>query len=582
MAEVELWLRSDVFFYGVIYAHTKLTVSYLKKVITYAKAKHGYPFLSWPIWKHMAVNKMLMTEELAWTYFQLYFTLKNQTVEERIKFAEMRQQLLESKQPISYKQQMQVPTLEFVLFLFLQQANKVSLRKSLLGEEWPGTSPRLLESSGHSTRSDSSSSMTDENKHLHFFTSNFSKLVDLLCDESKHNVNGTIAPEIIKVIGLVVQGRVAQKNTVYSLLEIAMHPKVQSISGYMPLKSCFSFHKFENWLVSCLTENPYGLQSCLNFGKQLNWNVLSTSHDLQRKKSKVVTNALTAPSGQKLFLFSQCSSQTIARQTSLLNGAFIKIFRCHSSYIYLLSPLKLVNIENCTNLCVVLGPISIGVKLHNCQNVTLIAPCQSLIVSLCSKITLHVTTPTQPIILCEQNVSKIDLFVEFAPYNTFYDDLENHLAMVGLAVSPNTDQWNNPLCIDSRNGLSGQRLNDFQRFPMNNEHVKTQKDANSFQIMDPKDFYIFAIPFKTCAGQEKRNGKYCTTEEIPGGLPKEYSEAVTAKQRATERWRQAVKKSNMTKEDRLLFQKLVEEKFKDWVGETNNQKQLDDLGQKKT
>ena len=30
-----------------------------------------------------------------------------------------------------------------------------------------------------------------------------------------------------------------------------------------------------------------------------------------------------------------------------------------------------------------------------------------------------------------------------------------------------------------------------------------------------------------------------------------------------------------------FFRKLVEEKFKDWVMETNNQRQLDDLGQKK-
>lgn len=36
--------------------------------------------------------------------------------------------------------QLSVDTLQFLLFLFIQQLNRVSLRTSLIGEEWP--SPR--------------------------------------------------------------------------------------------------------------------------------------------------------------------------------------------------------------------------------------------------------------------------------------------------------------------------------------------------------------------------------------------------------------------------------------------------------
>lgn len=580
MAEVELWLHPDIFLYGVIHAHPKLTISYLKKVLTYAKAKEdGFPDLSWSIWKHMAVNKMLMTEDLAWTYFQLYFTLKNKTVKEQIDFAELRQQLLESKHFVSYKQKMKIPTAEFVLFLFLQQANKVSLRKSLLGEEWPGTSPRLSDSS----RSDTSPIITDEHKHIQFFGSNFAKLIDLLFDKSKQNGNHTISCKMVQILGSVVLGKFTHEKTILSLLDLATHPKIQSISGYEPSKKYFSFHKFENWLLSCLTENPFGLSYCLNFGKRLNWTSEPSTLDLQRNKAKILTNALLAPLDQKLFVFTQCSNQTIARQTNLLDGSRVKIHRCHSSYLYLLSPLKLVSVENCSNTLIVLGPVSTGVKLHNCQNLILICPCQSVIVSSCSNITLHITTPTQPIIISEHNVSSSDVSVVLAPFNTFYGDLENHLALVGLAVSPNTDEWNNPVCIGNRTDVSSYRSGDSQRFPLNNDMVsaKTAFESKRIRLMDPKDFYIFSIPFKTFAVENKKSGKVCATEEIPGGLPKDYAEAVTAKQRATERWRQAVKKSNMTKEDRLQFQKLVEEKFKDWVSDTNNQRQLDDLGHKK-
>ncbi|PIO23270.1 hypothetical protein AB205_0136540 [Aquarana catesbeiana] len=40
----------------------------------------------------------------------------------------------------SFSPQLSVDTLTFLLFLYIQQINKVSLRTSLIGEEWP--SPR--------------------------------------------------------------------------------------------------------------------------------------------------------------------------------------------------------------------------------------------------------------------------------------------------------------------------------------------------------------------------------------------------------------------------------------------------------
>lgn len=41
---------------------------------------------------------------------------------------------------IYFLEQLSVDTLQFLLFLYIQQLNKVSLRTSLIGEEWP--SPR--------------------------------------------------------------------------------------------------------------------------------------------------------------------------------------------------------------------------------------------------------------------------------------------------------------------------------------------------------------------------------------------------------------------------------------------------------
>ena len=589
MSEVELWLHPDILYYGIICAHPKLTVPYLKKVVSYAKAKGkdgGFPELSWTIWKHMAVNKMLMEETLAWTYFQIFFNLKNKSVKERLEFAELCQQLSETGSLASYQQHMKVPTLEFVLFLFMQQANKVSLRKSLLGEEWPGASPRL-ESPSHSSRSEATVNIVDERKHTQFIISHFSQIIEILSEgyKIKDSPNREyVASEVIKVLGYIIHGRIVMQNTVCTLYDIAIRHRIQSNSGYMRQAGCFSLHLFEQWLTKKLGENPFGLANCITSGTRLNWaDAPSSRKENQIKKARIATNCLSAPTDNKLIFFSQCTNQTVARQTVLLNNSCVKIHRCHSAYFYLLSPLKCVSIEKCNNTWVVLGPVSTCVKIVNCQNVTLIAPCQSAIVSSSTGITLHITTPSQPVLMSD-GVSS-ECCVTLAPYNTFYADLELHLAMVGLAISPNTDQWNNPICLGNRSNLSlsHSRMNDTMLSRPSKDYTEPLASENqAYRLVSPSQFYTFSIPFKTrkkSADKQAENG--CVTEEIPGGLPKEYAQAVKVKQRSTERWRQAVKKSNMTREERTDFQKLVEEKFKEWVTETKNQRQLDDLGQEK-
>lgn len=66
MSDLQFWVNPYPFCFGVIHAHPKLSTVYLKKAVAYAnKAKEGgFPKLKWNIWKHMAVNKMLLTEDI--------------------------------------------------------------------------------------------------------------------------------------------------------------------------------------------------------------------------------------------------------------------------------------------------------------------------------------------------------------------------------------------------------------------------------------------------------------------------------------------------------------------------------------
>ncbi|XP_002120383.2 TBCC domain-containing protein 1-like [Ciona intestinalis] len=585
MVDACLWLNPDIFYHGVVYAHSKLSVPYLKKVITYAKSKGingGYPQLSWSIWKHMAVNKMLLAEDLAWSYFEMFLTLRDVTADERIQQAELEQQSIEAGDSLSYRQRVSVPTLQFVLFLFIQQSNKMSLRKSVMVDEWPGYSPRSVD--GLSGKSDGSSNL-DEQKHNTFIQANLSQILELLSEGFKGeiSVESTLHADVVKALGFIVQGRLPKQAAVSSIYDIAVKHRVQAKSGFMKTSGNFSIRTFESWFQTSLAQNPYGLSSCITGGVKLKWVTATLKNQEQtRKKPRIVTNSPSAPSGHKIMFFTQCSNQTIARQTETLRGSYVKLHRCHKAYIYLLSPLKSVSIEKCTGSTFALGPVATCIRVVSCQNITIIAPCRSIMITGSEDVTLYITTPTQPIISSDNTASHEEPPVTFAPYNTFYPDLERHLAEVGLTISPQTDKWKTPICVGNLNNitLNSSRLSDVvrTRSPRSSGSGDGyQMDEDTlFRTMPPSDFYLFSIPFKfPLEGTDQS-----VTTEIPGGLPLEYSQAVKSKQRAIERWKRALRDSTMTKEERTSFQFLVEEKFKEWLKETGNQQQLDDLGKR--
>nr|CAB3266848.1 TBCC domain-containing protein 1-like [Phallusia mammillata] len=566
MAEVELWLNQDVFNLGVVYAHVKLSVTYLRKVVIYAKSKGidgGYPDLSWNIWKHMAVNKMLMEEDLAWAYFEMFYNLMDLSSKQRIELAELQHQYAESDSPALYKQDMRVPTLQFVLFLFIQQTNKSSLRRSLLGDEWPGASPRSFEGS----KGDSSSNILNEQKHVQFVLSHLLQMLEILSEINKDS-DTTLHCDVVKALGFIIKGRILGQNNILSLYDIAVRHRVQVKSGYQKTEGCFAVRIFEAWVRSSLSDNPYGVMSCSINGSSLKW---SKSVSDSRKRARVLTNAYYAPNNSKLIFFTQCSNQTIARQSDILDGSYVKLHRCHDTHFYLLSPLRCVTIEKCTGSTFVLGPVAVAVRIVGCTNITLIAPCRFIVVSASSEVVLYVTTPTQPIISSDNNTLSSQP-ITLAPYNTFYPELESHLASIGLTVSPQTDQWNNPVCVGNSGNISLSQSRLSNSFKGAGDMTDMQA---LFKIMKPSDFYLFTIPFKP-----NTSSIDCSTSEIPGGLPAEYAQAVKGKQRATERWKRAVKESSMTKDERKQFQSLVEEQFKKWVVESGNQRQLDDLGKK--
>ncbi|KFZ68572.1 TBCC domain-containing protein 1, partial [Podiceps cristatus] len=429
-----------------------------------------------------------------------------------------------------------VDTLQFLLFLYVQQVNKVSLRRSLIGEEWP--SPRT-KSPSLTGKSASENKNWNDQDHLTFVQSHLSDMLELLLEPEQltasfHSAHGSsVSYEAVCALGFLIEGSVNKSRTVHPLHELALWQPCHGQNGYSEISKAFSFPKLESWLRSCLTTNPFGMTACLKAGKKLAW---AQQVEGTTRRAKIACNTHVVPEVFPMVIMSQVYKQTLAKSSDTLVGAHVRIHRCNESFIYLLSPLRSVTIEKCRNSTFVLGPVQASVHVHSCDNVRVIVVCHRLSLSSTTGCTFYILTPTQPLILSGNQA------VSFAPFHTHYPMLEDHMAQVGLATLPN--YWDSPMLVCKESG-----------------------DASVSRLLPPSDFYTFVIPFEMEGD----------TTETPGGLPHAYQKALSQREQKVQIWQKTVKEAGLTKDQRKQFQILVEKKFYDWLVQTGNRQQLDSL-----
>ncbi|XP_072043984.1 TBCC domain-containing protein 1-like [Amphiura filiformis] len=540
---VSLWLKVDPFYIGALPVppHPKLSLHYLRKIAVYAKSKGkaGFPHLSYPVWKHIACNKLNISEELAWMYFEGFDLLCEYPPGDRLKLAQQVAKCKNKEQEDFLRNQASVDTLQFLLYLFLQQVYKISLRSSLvIGDEWPSRSKSPIASDGRTSGTTGTKNL-DENSHMTFFQNNIHDILSLLIEADSYAGSASdvlLSVQCVDALGFLLEGSADQLKTFKSLKELAMLQQVQSKSGYSKITLSFSFRSFETWLRNCLVSNPHGVIACVSAGQRLAWPTSGGDGD-GMKRGKMATNANKAPKSCKFVVLSQVCKQTLAKTSATLVDARVKIHRCHHAFIYLLSPLKYISIEKCRNSTIVVGAVETTVHINGCENTRVVAAARRYSISGSNLCTLHMLTPTRPLLLGGNDS------ITLAPYHTHYPLLNQHMARVGLASHPNI--WDQPLCIGP-------------------DH---QVDNPNYQLMTPKDFFTFVIPFDMVGD----------TKEIPGGLPAMYEKALDQREKEIQGWQQTVKEGGLTKAQRKQFQTLVENKFQAWLAESGHKRELDGL-----
>ncbi|ELK37404.1 TBCC domain-containing protein 1 [Myotis davidii] len=346
-SRVLLWVKAEPFIVGALQVPppSKFSLHYHRKISTYVRTRAtegAYPRLYWSTWRHIACGKLQLAKDLEWLYFEIFDSLAVKTPEERLEWSEILSSCTTEDEVERQRNQLSVDTLQFLLFLYIQQLNKVSLRTSLIGEEWP--SPRNRSQSPDLTEKSSCHNKNwNDYSHQTFVYDHLSDLLELLLDPeqltaSSHSTNSSlVSREAVVALSFLIEGAVRRTRKIYPLHELALWQPLHAESGFSKISKTFSFYKLEAWLRACLTGNPFGTSACLKSGKKLAW-----AHQVEgtTKRAKIACNTHVAPRMHRMVVMSQVYKQTLAKSSDTLVGAHVKIHRCNESFIYLLSPLR--------------------------------------------------------------------------------------------------------------------------------------------------------------------------------------------------------------------------------------------------
>uniref|UniRef100_A0AC35TVD7 C-CAP/cofactor C-like domain-containing protein n=1 Tax=Rhabditophanes sp. KR3021 TaxID=114890 RepID=A0AC35TVD7_9BILA len=170
----------------------------------------------------------------------------------------------------------------------------------------------------------------------------------------------------------------------------------------------------------------------------------------------------------------------------LYGGLNFKICNGHSKSSYLFFPQysKTVNISN-TNGCnpILLGPVIDTVFLSNVHHCSISVIAHKIVMRNCTNLRLFICVSTPPVI-------NSDCFnIQFGPYNFFYSALENQLAYANMKLLDiSQNQWRHPIVCS-------------ELFPPTYYKTELTKIHGIFKPLAPSSFYIqpniFDMNFKT-------------------------------------------------------------------------------------
>ncbi|CEF65160.1 Tubulin binding cofactor C-like domain and C-CAP/cofactor C-like domain-containing protein [Strongyloides ratti] len=135
---------------------------------------------------------------------------------------------------------------------------------------------------------------------------------------------------------------------------------------------------------------------------------------------------------------------------------------------------------------IIFGPVKDIIFINNVHNTSISVITHRIIIKNSSNLTIFLSSYTPPIISSDSRN------INIAPYNVFYTDLENQLKMAQMSLLPiDKNQWSKPLILDEL----------FPQSICNKKNYLNEKVFQIYKILPPTSFYIqptiFNMNFKS-------------------------------------------------------------------------------------
>jgi len=222
-------------------------------------------------------------------------------------------------------------------------------------------------------------------------------------------------------------------------------------------------------------------------------------------------------------------------------------------YVYILACLAEITIKECSDSVIVAG-VARMVTLENCTRCTVISITKSIKIQGCVDSTVHACVNTKPV-LAHGNSG-----ITLAPYNTFYSQLDAHIQQMGINTGLKDNFWNAPVDFTRTKSVTLLATN---KVP--NVALLEEKQPASYLFMNPDDFSPFVVPFQL-PGNTKTN---------PVELATEYSQALQRKAKRVNLLKGAIASVPEALKDEV--RRDIEDKFREWMVQSGNIDQVNDL-----
>lgn len=244
------------------------------------------------------------------------------------------------------------------------------------------------------------------------------------------------------------------------------------------------------------------------------------------------------------------SKASLVKKPCDIKGHSVKILNCHDSVIYLLAPMKYAIVNGCSDATILLGAIGKDVRVEHCERVQLIAAAKRICIANCRECVFYLGVNQRPLFLGDNHKLQV------APFNTYYPQLEEHLAYAG--VDADINKWDDPVVlgvVDPHDSLS---------HPAGVSDVQ----AESAAYLDPEQFTNFCIP--NWFGDLSSH----LTRYNPFQLPEIYMASQRNKLLLLSDIQKALRDMQIDEDRRRELACALHVHFKDWLYASGNIRQL--------